>query len=382
MTSLSSQGQYQARFKPLADAFIQLMQQEQQLGAALAVFWRGHKVVDIWAGYKDRRRQQAWQQDTLVNIFSCGKPVVAVAALQLVEQGKLKLDQPLAEVWPLMAVNGKEAITLRQLLCHRAGLPAIVADLPNESLFDWGYMLAAIEQESPWWLPSSEQAYSPMLYGWILGGLIKHLTGISVGQYLNQQISTPHQLELYCGLKDEQLEQVSELVRIKNNNLDEQAKKLIQQTMTVGSLANRAFANPAALFSSSNSKEWRKLEQPAATYHASARGLAGFYAQLIAGNLLSKELLQQMLQPQSNAIDLSLLTEISFGLGCVLEQGGEYSFCLTPTSFGHPGAGGCLGCASLEHELSMAFVTNSLDVQVLTDPRAQQLNKVLLGCIS
>ena len=119
------QGYFDLRFEAVRDAFAALFDGTQQRGAALCVQIGGETVVDLWAGVADNRGEQAWHSDTLVNLFSCTKTFTAVAALQLVEEGKLELDAPVARVWPEFAANGKESITLRQLLCHRAGLPAI-----------------------------------------------------------------------------------------------------------------------------------------------------------------------------------------------------------------------------------------------------------------
>ena len=141
------QGYFDLRFEALKDAFAELFDDPQERGAALCVQVGGETVVDIWAGTADKDAAQAWHSDTILNLFSCTKTFAAVAALQLVEQGKLELDAPVARWWLEFAAAGKERVTLRQLLCHRAGLPALHAPLPAEALYDWAQMTSALAAE-------------------------------------------------------------------------------------------------------------------------------------------------------------------------------------------------------------------------------------------
>ncbi|MBU2331337.1 MAG: beta-lactamase family protein, partial [Gammaproteobacteria bacterium] len=158
------QGYFDLRFEAVRDAFGALFDGTQQRGAALCVQIGGETVVDLWAGVADNQGEQVWHSDTLVNLFSCTKTFTGVAALQLVEEGKLQLDEPVGRIWPEFAVNGKETITLRQLLCHRAGLPAIRRPLAAEALYDWKVMTAALAAEEPWWTPGTDQGYAAMTY--------------------------------------------------------------------------------------------------------------------------------------------------------------------------------------------------------------------------
>ncbi len=380
---MSIEGYFAPEFAPVAEAFAQILQQPEQRGAALCVQIAGDTVIDIWGGIQDRVGQQPWQRDTLVNVFSCGKPLLAVVILQLVQEGKLQLDAPMADYWPEFAVLGKETITVRQLLSHQAGLPAIEQQLPAEALYDWSAMTEALEQQQPWWPPGTAHGYAPMTYGWLLGELIQRVDGRSAGKAIAQRISEPLGLGFYVGVPDSDLARISDTSRIKGAQGDTQAQRLLQAIMQPQSMTSRAFANPPSILNSSNKPEWRKLEQPAATGHSDARALAGFYMALLQGRLLDAELLEQMQQEHAYGADKTLLTTTRFGLGCMLEQAdnASASYALGAQAFGHPGAGGSLGCADPELELSMAFVTNSLDLYVLTDPRAQWLNKQIKRCL-
>ncbi|HAQ87989.1 MAG TPA: EstA family serine hydrolase, partial [Pseudomonas sp.] len=196
------QGYIDLRFEAVRDAFSELFVRTQQRGAAVCVKVGGETVVDLWAGVADNAGEQAWQSDTLVNLFSCTKTFTAVAALQLVAEGKLQLDEPVARVWPEFGVNGKQDITLRQLLSHQAGLPAVRQPLPPEALYDWETMAAALAAETPWWTPGEGHGYAAITYGWLLGELIRRADGREPGEAIVARTARPLGLDFHIGLAD------------------------------------------------------------------------------------------------------------------------------------------------------------------------------------
>ncbi|HHX35117.1 MAG TPA: beta-lactamase family protein [Gammaproteobacteria bacterium] len=367
-------------FSNVLDVFSQILEEPEQRGASLCVQIAGETVIDVWGGVIDRYGEQLWQRDTLVNIFSSGKPVAAVILLQMVAEGRLQLDTPLAEYWPEFAVHGKQQITLRHVLSHQAGLPAVLEPLAAEALYDWSRMVSAVASTPPWWTPGSAHGYAPMTYGWLVGELIRRVDGCEPGEAMAKRITEPLQLELYLGLNEQQLPRVGDVMRMKGEVIDADAMRLMK---SIGSdpqgMTAKAFANPPSMMTSTNKREWRRMQQPAANAHSTARGLAGFYTGLLQGKLLDRDVLKDMLTEHSAGMDLTLLTKTRFGLGCMLEQVDQLpaSYALGPHSFGHPGAGGTLGCADPEREVSVAFITNSLGARVLMDPRAQQINAML-----
>lgn len=371
-------------FSSVLDVFTQILEEPEQRGAALCVQIAGETVLDVWGGVLDRHAEQLWQRDTLVNIFSSGKPIAAVVLLQMVAEGRLQLDTPLAEYWPELAQQGKQQITLRQVLSHRAGLPAVRELLSPDALYDWSRMVSAVENTSPWWIPGSAHGYAPMTYGWLVGELIRRIDGCEPGEAIAKRIAEPLQLELYLGLAEQQLPRVGDVMRMKGVLADAASMRLMK---AIGSDAQgmvaKAFANPPSMMTSTNKVEWRLMQQPAANAHSTARGLAGFYTAVLQGKLLDSEMLQAMLSEHSVGMDLTLQSKTRFGLGCMLEQADELpaSYALGAQSFGHPGAGGTLGCADPEREVSVAFITNSLGSSVLMDPRAQKINAMLKKCL-
>ena len=378
------QGYFDLRFEAVKDAFAELFNDPQERGAALCVQIDGETVLDLWAGVADKDGEQAWHSDTLANLFSCTKTFTAVAALQLVGEGKLALDRPVAQAWPEFAQAGKGAITLRQLLSHQAGLPALRQMLPPEALYDWQAMTAALAAEQPWWEPGSGHGYAPITYGWLLGELIRRVEGCGPGEAIVRRTAIPLGLDFHIGLHDDEFPRVAAIGRKKGDLGDAAAQRLLRCMMSEpASMTTRAFTNPPSIMTSTNKPEWRRMQQPAANGHGTARALAGFYTGLLQGRLLDAALLAELTREHACGEDRTLLTQTRFGLGCMLDQPqvANATYGLGPQAFGHPGAGGSIGFADPQRGVAFAFVTNSLGPYVLMDPRAQRLARLLGECL-
>ncbi|VXC44020.1 EstA family serine hydrolase [Pseudomonas sp. 8AS] len=378
------QGHFDLRFEALKDAFAELFNDPQERGAALCVQIGGDTVVDLWAGVADKDGEQAWHSDTILNLFSCTKAVAAVAALQLVGEGKLDLDVPVAHYWPEFAAAGKARITTRQLLAHTAGLPALRQLLPAEALYDWAQMTTALANEQPWWTPGTGHGYAAITYGWLIGEVLRRIDGRGPGESIAARIAKPLGLDFHVGLADSEFVRVAHIARKKGELGDAAAQRLLRCMMSEPTaMSTRAFANPPSILTSTNKPEWRRMQQPAANGHGHARSLAGFYAGLLDGRLLEAELLNEMTREHACGEDLTLLTRTRLGLGCMLDQAevANATYGLGRKAFGHPGAGGSVGFADPEREVAFGFVTNSLGPYVLMDPRAQKLARALGQCL-
>ena len=378
------QGYFDLQFEAVKDAFAELFADPQERGAALCIRIGGETVVDLWAGSADKDGQQAWHSDTILNLYSCTKAFTAVAALQLVGEGKLDLDAPVARLWPEFAAAGKAHVTLRQLLSHRAGLPAIRHSLPPEALYDWQAMTAALAAEEPWWTPGEGHGYAPITYGWLVGEVLRRASGRRPGQLIVERTAKPLGLDFHIGLADEEFPRVAHISRGKGQSGDAAVQRVLKVMMSEPqALTTRAFTNPPSIMTSTNKPEWRRMEQPAANGHGNARSLAGFYAGLLDGSLLDSALLAEMTREHSRGDDRTLLTSTRLGLGLMLDQAevANATYGLGRHAFGHPGAGGSIGFADPERELAFGFVTNTLGPYVLMDPRAQHLARVAGGCL-
>ncbi|MES2821651.1 MAG: serine hydrolase domain-containing protein [Pseudomonadota bacterium] len=381
---MQTQGYFDLQFEAVKDAFVALFDNPQERGAALCVQVGGETVIDLWAGTTDKDGEQAWHSDTILNLFSCTKPFAAVAALQLVGEGRVQLDAPVAEVWPEFAAAGKGAITLRQLLCHQAGLPALRQPLLAEALYDWSTMTAALAGETPWWTPGEEHGYAPITYGWLIGEMLRRVDGHGPGESIGARVAQPLDLDFHVGLDDAEFHRVAHIARAKGNLGDAAAQRLFMTMMSAPeAMSTKAFTNPPSIMTSTNKPEWRRMQQPAANGHGNARSLAGFYAGLLDGRLLSAGLLAELTREHGVGADKTLLTSTRFGLGCMLDQPrvANATYGLGPQAFGHPGAGGSTGFADPERQVAFGFATNTLGPYVLMDPRAQGLARCVGECL-
>ncbi|MEA1604303.1 serine hydrolase domain-containing protein [Pseudomonas spirodelae] len=378
------QGFFDLKFEALRDAFAALFDDPQERGMALCVQVGGETVVDLWAGVADKDGQQAWHSDTILNLFSCTKTFTAVTALQLVAEGKLELDAPVARYWPEFAAAGKDKITLRHLLSHQAGLPALRQMLPAEALYDWQAMTTALAAEQPWWALGEGHGYAPITYGWLVGEVLRRVEGRGPGESIVARTATPLGLDFHVGLADEEFDRVATISRGKGNVGDAAAQRLLKTMMSEpAAMSTRAFTNPPSIMTSTNKPEWRRMQQPAANGHGNARSLAGFYSGLLDGRLLESELLDELTREHAVGEDKTLLTRTRFGLGCMLDQPevANATYGMGPRAFGHPGAGGSIGFADPERDVAFGFVTNNLGPFVLMDPRAQKLARLLADCL-
>jgi CubicO group peptidase (beta-lactamase class C family) len=162
-------------FRSVREAFATNFERGE-IGAACTVSVDGHVVVDIWGGWADADRTRPWKRDTLVNAYSVGKPIVALALLQMVARGRVGLDEVASRVWPEL-LAGQQGATVRHVLCHRAGVPAIREPLTNDALWDWHAMCRSIAATAPWWEPGTRHAYHSNTYGHLVGELVRRIDG-------------------------------------------------------------------------------------------------------------------------------------------------------------------------------------------------------------
>lgn len=337
-------------------------------GAAFCVYWRGEPLLSLWAGQADD--DTPWREDTLVNVFSVGKGLLALAMQQLVSRGSLELAAPVARYWPEFAAAGKADITVAMLLDHTAGLPALHDPVPDEAIYRWPAMVERLAAEQPWWPPGTAQGYHVFTYGWLVGEVLRRISGKTPGDYL-QEMAGDVASELYWGVPDAALPRCARLDRLPRRRESQNG-----QASDQSELVNKAFSNPASLMGGTNGRAWRQAQIPAANLHASARALAAIYGDLAGPNphLLDKSGVQRCSQGGSARQDRVFAVPLRFGpgfmlgdvgSGCVLGQGAH--------CFGHPGAGGSLAFADPDYGLGIAYVTRRLSGAALVDRRARAL---------
>jgi CubicO group peptidase (beta-lactamase class C family) len=350
------------RFAAVADAFAENFRTGGETGAAACVTVGGRVVVDLWGGHGDAGRQVPWRADTLVNAFSVGKGFLAVLVAAVVGEGRLDLDAPVARVWPEFGAAGKDRVTVRQLLSHQAGLPALHDRLPARAMLDWPLMTAALAAESPWWEPGTAHGYHVNTYGFLVGEVLARVTGRSPGTLLAERVARPLGAEVHLGVAAADEARVADLLGF-DAAPDEPAVPLEGTDL----MQYNAYFNPAGLSGAGvvNTRAWRAAEMPSTNTHASARGVARVYAALAAGGTLDGHTvvdagaLVDATAEQVSGPDLVLGRPSRFGLGFQLTQP-ERPLGPNGGSFGHFGAGGSLGFCDPTGGVAFGYVTNRL----------------------
>jgi CubicO group peptidase (beta-lactamase class C family) len=377
-------GECAPRFRPLQRAFAESFRSAAEIGAAVAITFDGEPVVDLWAGHVDAEKTRPWQRDTIVNVFSTTKGMTAICAHQLVEQGRLDLDAPVANYWPEFGQLGKERIPVRWLLSHRCGLPAVKEILPPEALYDWDAMATALAAQEPWWTPGEKHGYQAVTFGWLVGELVRRVAGKSLGTYFRDEIATPLGLDFHIGLAEAEHCRVADMTPL----LPDPNSDTIQLATVMFSdpegVSARAFMNPPSLAIAPNNADWRRAEIPGANGHGTARALARVYGALACGgsvdgvHVLSPESIARCHTEQSFGADAVLLVETRFGLGFMLNQERrEGNFGPSPRAFGHTGAGGSFAYADPDARIGFGYVMNRAGPHILLDPRAIALIEAL-----
>ena len=385
-TDIKVEGSCDSHFAALRDAFVENFQTLGETGAALALTVDRKPVVDIWAGHTDAARTQPWERDTIANVFSTTKGLTATCAHRLVDQGKLDLDAPVAKYWPEFAQAGKERLPVRYLLSHQAGLPAVSQPLSTEDMYDWNTMTNALAAQTPWWEPGTKHGYHALTYGWLVGEVIRRISGKSVGSYFRDEVAGPLGLDCHIGLAAQHDARVAPLLPPAMPS-PEQLSMFAQALQNPESMLAKVVLNPPLPPDVANTREWRGAEIPSANGHTNARALARMYGVLACGGssdgfrLLSKSAIDRAITEQVDGPDAVMPLHTRIALGFFLSTPTER---LGPNrrAFGHGGMGGSMGFADPDARIGFGYVMNELHLGVwLIDPRVVRLIDALYRCM-
>lgn len=378
-------------FERVADAFGGNFESNGDVGAAVCVYQHGRKVVDLRGGLADPATGRRWAPDTLQLVYSATKAATATCAHLLAQRGQLDLDQPAARYWPEFAAEGKADIPVRWLLSHRAGLPVIDHPIPLAALLAWDPMTTALAAQRPAWEPGTAHGYHGRTFGWLVGEVIRRVSGRSVGTFFAEEIAAPARLDFFIGIPPAERARVSQMIiddppgpevaDIPLDQIPEQFRGLVAAFTDPMSLLNRAFALsvPDIDF---NDPEVQAAEIPSSNGICTADGLARLYAGLIGEvdgvRILDAATTTAAVAEQAAGTDRVLLVPSRYASGYMLPT--QEAPLGGPSSFGHPGRGGSLGFADPESGIAFGYVVNHIR-QDLNDTRAATLVAAVQACL-
>ncbi|MGQ4516937.1 serine hydrolase [Streptomyces sp. DW26H14] len=377
------EGQVAAGFEPVREAFAANFARYGDIGAAVCVYRHGLPVVDLWGGSADPGAGRPWDRDTLQLVYSATKGATATAAHLLAQRGELDLDAPVASYWPEFAANGKSEIPVRWLLSHRAGLVALDEPVPLEGALAWQPMVDALAAQRPQWVPGTEHGYHGRTFGWLVGEVIRRVSGRTPGRFFAEEIAAPLEIDFFIGLPESERGRVSRMVykepeidlaTVPLETLPEEFRPMVEAQRDPDSLARRAFAVTDPVEIDFNSPEVQAAEIPASNGIGTARGLARLYASLIGEvdgvRLLTAKTVAAATAEQASGPDRVIVLPSRFASGFMLPS--DMMPLTGPRAFGHPGRGGSLAFADPESGLAFGYVMNHI-VEGGEDLRAASL---------
>lgn len=364
-------GEVAAGFEPVREAFVANFSQHGDIGAAVCVYQYGRPVVDLWGGVADPETGRPWTRDTLQLVYSATKGATATAAHMLAERGALDLDAPVAKYWPEFAANGKAEIPVRQLLSHQAGLITFDRPVPLKEALAWHPMVAALAAQRPLWTPGTAHGYHGRTWGWLVGEVIRRVSGRMPGRFFADEIAAPLGLDFFIGLPADQRDRVSRMVyqrptvdltTVPAEAVPEELREQVAAWRDPQSFSNRAYAvtDPAEI--DFDSPEVQAAELPASNGIGTAHALARMYAALIGEvdgvRLVAPETLKSATKEQASGKDQVMLIPSRFSTGYMLLT--ETNPMTGQNAFGHTGRGGSLGFADPEHGIAFGYVMNNV----------------------
>jgi len=361
-------------FEAVRDAFAQ-GQAKDEGGAQLCVYRHGTKVIDLWTGI-DKVNNRPFTADTITILMSCTKAVTAVCVHMLAQRRLIDYDAPVARYWPEFAAKGKAAITVRDILAHRAGLMGFDEEtgIYGRDLFDWNRCTAALANMEPWWKPGSAYFYHALTFGYLAGEIVRRVSGKTVGEFVAAEIAGPLKIDLWIGLPPEQEYRVAPHIIPAAQPSEEQCRALFSSLgLDMSSRPVRSvfymITTSAEGLSIINTREAHAAELPFGNGIANARALAKMYAACIGEidgvRLLTRDTMERARESQIEGLTaptalmpLAGQGQQRFGLGFELPRAIEPM--LGAGSFGHAGAGGRMAFAHPESGTAVAYVCNSM----------------------
>jgi CubicO group peptidase (beta-lactamase class C family) len=365
-------GHCDERFRPVLDAFrenfVQVDEEIEECGATACVIEKGKTVVDLWGGFQDRERTRPWERDTLVAIRSNSKGLTGLSLNILADRGQIDLDAPVATYWPEFAAAGKDKLPVKYILDHRAGLPVLTEALWPGAIYDWNAMTSALAAQAPLWTPGVEAGYHSITQGFLIGEIVRRVTGLTVGQYTRKEIAEPLHADFFIGLKPEEEERCAEFLDI------------VEGTVYDPKTSRSPYADrlrrqfPEGLQAST--PQWRRAEVPSTNGHANARGMARMFSGVLGYGpvqILSKAAMDRMRTVQHNLHEQVGNRSIRQGLGTIVNSPPWAYFGPNENNFGSHGFGGSLATADPDRGMSISYAMNSPHRTLSTGVRSRRI---------
>jgi CubicO group peptidase (beta-lactamase class C family) len=368
------------RFTAMRELLAANLASGADLGASVAVTLEGEPVVDLWGGWADPGQTVPWTRDTITNVWSTTKTMMALSALVLVERGLLDVYAPVSDYWPEFAANGKENVQVRHLLSHSSGVSGWAQPVVLEDLYDWEKSTSMLAAQAPWWEPGTASGYHALNQGHLVGEVIRRITGLSLGQFFAKEVAGPLGADFHIGLAPEHDHRVSNVVAPPPLPID-------LATLDPESVMIKTFTGPGPDATIAWTEQWRRAEIGAANGHGNARSVARIQSvvacegEVDGVRLLSPETCSLIFEEQTNGADLVLGAPLRFGLGYGLKQTESYPYLPDGRVCFWGGWGGSAIIVDLDHRMTIAYVMNRMEGGLLGDARGEGLIRAAYAAV-
>ena len=387
------EGAVRIGFEPARDAFAENFAKRRELGGGCCVYYQGEKVVDLWGGSRNKETGEPWERDTMVIVYSSTKGLAAMTLALAHSRGWLEYEAPVCRYWPEFAQQGKQDITVRQLLAHQAGLFAINEPVDRDLVADLDRLAVVLARQKPTWAPGTRQAYHAISLGFYEGELLRRVDPRhrSLGTFFHDEIASPLGAEAYVRLP-ESIPNSRLAVIARPNSLKMlfgfPLRVTIDSMNRHSNIYRALVVNPGSgVVHDERTIYARNFESPSGGGVCSARGLASAYNVFATGGGelgLRRETLDALaapaIPPAHGFRDECLGAEVQFSLG-FMKPSAVWPFG-GPASYGSPGAGGSLGFADPEAQVGYGYVTSQMGTHLTGDPRDVALRKAVYSCIA
>ena len=369
-------------FEAVQDAFEANFAEGLEVGAAAAVTVDGEFVVDIWGGNADSEGAP-WQRDTIVNVYSTTKTMAATCMLMLADRGELDFDAPVAQYWPEFAQNGKEGVLVSHVMAHTAGVPGFDPPLTTiERLYDLEAVADNLAAQAPWWKPGTASGYHAISQGNLQGEILYRITGRRMADWFRTEVAEPLGADFWMSVPASEDHRVAALVPpvFSGDKLT-----INGQDVSADSIAVRALLSAPMTATEPATREWRAAEIPAAGGFGNARSVARIHAALACSGtldgvrLMSEAGVRRALEEQTDGIDQVLMVRLRHGLGFGFQLG--ETFTTEPGQMFWGGWGGSLAAIDLDARLSVAYVMNRMDADLMGDMRGRRIADAVRTCL-
>ncbi len=381
-------GRYDVSFRPVVEAFVENFRKEEELGAGASVVLGGETVVDLWGGWARADLSQEWDEHSTVCMMSVAKGVTGICFNMAIDRGLIDPDERIATYWPEFAQAGKQDILVRMVLDHTAAIPVLTTDtMYPGGFFDYPGYIRALEVQEPLWQPGTRAAYHVHNQGFLLGEILRRVTGTTVGPFLKEHVTRPLHAEYYIGGMDEQQQaHVAEVLPNTGARLFAAKDHAVPEKPTSSEgwqdgAVLRSFAflqNPAEpWYDTMNSPRWREIEIASGSGHGNARGVARIYGAAVGTvngvSLLSPGQLERMITEQHNQTELLQERPYHQAMGVLLNTPEAVYMGPNMRSFGHHGLGGSIGFGDPDAKLGFSYCCNQMHAVGTNGPRARRL---------